>query len=344
MKKLYLFLLSVAIVGLSLETNAQNYRLEAGLRLGGANYLGEMGGKYLPRRDGPADMKIQTTGLSAGAYLRYAITPRLSTNTHFQWGRISGADSLSTNPGRVNRNLSFRNDILEVGTQLEFDFYEQYNVGGNRLYRVDFAAYGFVGVGFYFHNPMTYYGGGTLDWYDEDIFDDGDDSYSYEISEGYKPLQPLKTEGVNYSLNGIALITGLGFKFNIKRNYLIGVRLGVRTTTTDYLDDVSTNYIGTREFEKDNENVLTENGALALELAYRSDEIDSHLPKSYDYNVDEKKGKERGNPNEDDSYIFAAFEFAYVFKGKNQPYKKQFHNGYVRRKGKRVGVSRFFDF
>lgn len=338
MKKLYLFLLFVAIVGLSLETTAQNYRLEAGLRLGGANYLGEMGGKYLPRRDGPADMKIQTTGLSAGAYLRYAITPRLSTNTHFQWGRISGADSLSTNPGRVSRNLSFRNDILEIGTQLEFDFYEQYNVGGNRLYRVDFAAYGFVGVGFYFHNPKAYYNG-NVDYYTNYSRETrpSNNSVNGYKAEGWHELQPLQTEGVNYSLNGIALITGLGFKFNIKRNYLVGLRLGVRTTSTDYLDDASTAYVDPQSFPD------TESGALAQTLAYRGIDPETGEDKRYSWGPN-KTPRPRGNSDEDDAYLFATFEFAYVFKGKNQPYKKQFHNGYVRRKGKRTSVSRFFDF
>jgi len=313
--KSLLVLITVLICTYSSELTAQNYRFEAGLRAGGANILGEMGGKYLARRNFVPDLKLRTTGLAFGAFAKYAIRPKINLNFAFNWGRVSGADSLSTNPGRVGRNLSFRNDIKELSLTAEFEIYERYNVGGNFKYRLDYCLYLFTGAGFYFHNPKAYYNG-VINGVD----------YT-----GWHELQPLQTEGVAYPLSGVSFINGIGMYFTLDRNFRIGWRLGVRTTNTDYLDDASTNYQPQGSFAN------TQDGILAAELANRT-------PKDLEYSSSYDPGKKRGNPDEDDSYIMSTFSFSYVIKGKSGKYNRSFHNGYVRKKGKRVRINRFFDF
>ena len=332
--------ITVLTVITAVSAHGQNYRFEAGVRLGGANYLGEFGGKFLPRRDFVADMKLKATAGTMGAYMRYAVLPRVSMGMGFQWGRIRGADSLSTNPDRVARNLSFRNDIMEVNASLEFEFFEHYNVGGNRMYRVDFTAYGFVGLAYYKHNPEAFFEGQVN--VDDIDHTNGTTNVTYEYS-GYHKLQPLQTEGVNYSLSGLAFITGGGFYFTFRRVYRIGMRLGVRTTQTDYLDDASTTYRDNSSFEYNEEGVLSEQEALAMKLSYRGDELSDDLSSPW-VNQRYPEGRDRGNPDKDDSYVFGTIEFAYVIKGKGGKYKRQFHNGYIRRKGRRVSISRFFNF
>ncbi len=316
-KLLYLALCAFSfLIIVPSQTQAQNYRLEAGLRLGGANYLGDIGGKFLPRRDFVADMKLRATGPSAGIFVRYAITPRINVSGHYQWGRIGGGDSLSTNPGRNRRNLSFQNNIFEAGATAEFEFYENYNVGRNRRYRVDFASFAFIGVGFFTHNPTT----------------EIRETINGQTFTGVVDLAPLQTEGVAYELSGLALNLGFGVHWTIDRNYRIGARLGVRTTQTDYLDDISTEYKDPRTFPS------TPEGELAKALAWRQDELDE----GREYPNESREP--RGNPNYDDSYVFATLNFSYVFKGKGGKFKKGFHNGYRRSGGSRSRRSRFFSF
>ena len=305
----------IILLGSTSEVKAQNYRFDYGVQLGAANILGEMGGKFLARRDFVSDIKLETTGLSAGAFARYAIKPHINLNFAFNWGRVRGADSLSTNPGRVGRNLSFRNDIKEVSLTVEAEIYERYNVGGNFRYRLDYTLYLYGGLGYYFHNPKAYYNG-VINGVD----------YT-----GWLDLQPLQTEGVAYSLSGTSTILGVGMFFTLDRNFRIGWKLGVRTTQSDYLDDASTNYLPEGSFAN------TQEGLLAAELANRT-------PESLPYKNSYRGGAKRGNDEEDDSYVFSSFSFSYVIKGKSGKYNRAFHNGYVRKKGKKVRINRFFDF
>ncbi len=273
--------------------------------LGGSNYLGDIGGKFLPRKGFISDIKLKQTSLTGGLFARYAVTPRIGLNLGFQYGRIRGDDSLTTNPARNGRNLSFRNDIKEISLTAEYEIYEAYNVGGNTRYRIDYSLYALAGFGYYMHKPMAEYNGAWVS------------------------LQPLKTENVSYSLSGISTILGFGMDFTVDRNYKIGFKLTAHTTQSDYLDDISTTYRDPASFPND------EQGQLALALSDRRVEGGSP-PGAF--------GPVRGNPKYDDTFIFATLNFAYVFKGKGQRYQRQFHNGYIRKKGKRLGVSRFFAF
>jgi len=63
-----------------------------------------------------------------------------------------------------------------------------------------------------------------------------------------------------YKLNQLAFPIGLGIKFNLKERLAISVEYGIRKTFTDYLDDVSGDYVDT--------DILTlENGPIAGELS-----------------------------------------------------------------------------
>ena len=77
---------------------------------------------------------------------------------------------------------------------------------------------------------------------------------------------------------------GIGFKFNLRKRIAISIEYGIRKTFTDYLDDVSGNYLGN--------DVLTGfRGPLAAELADRSTDGAT-------------AGFNRGNPTNKDWYSF----------------------------------------
>src|SRR5690606_20213584 len=110
---------------------------------------------------------------------------------------------------------------------------------------------------------------------------------AYLDGERYK-LRELETEpGKSYSPITLAVPMGLGFKYNIKDNWTLGLEFGWRMTTTDYLDDVSTKYPASAY-------TVTATSPVSDQLANRTG--NSVGPNST-----------RGNPSNNDSYYFVGF-------------------------------------
>ncbi|MEW6470409.1 MAG: DUF6089 family protein [Bacteroidota bacterium] len=290
------------------------FKWDFGGSIGASNYLGEIGGKELTRRDFVADLKFSQTHIAASAFARYKVHPNISLKAEFIYGRISGADRLSTNPGRVGRNLNFRNDIFELAFTGEFFFYEINDIGRAFRYRNDFRAYIYAGIGGMHHNPK-----GQLNGQGEWI-----------------ALQPLGTEGQNnkpgmkpYSLWQVVVPTGAGFYFTINKEHRITYEIGWRTTFTDYLDDISTIYASDAELNND---------PLAIAMANQSQQAfinDPTLPPGQLFSY--APGQKRGDPTHNDSYIFTTVGYSYVIRGKSKfgksRYGKYFKgNKYKKRK------------
>lgn len=270
-------LVSIAFTGFS-----QN-KWEMGFTAGASNYLGEMGGQENTRRDFILDMKFMQTKTSTGYYARYKVRHNVYIKGGASWNRISGADALSSNPGRKGRNLSFRNDIFEMSAVGQYVFYERYHVGRHYQMNNNFMAYIFTGAAGFYHNPQAEYNG---DWVD---------------------LQPLKTEGqaTPYGLVQVAVPAGTGFFFTMNKKYRIGWEINWRTTFTDYLDDVSTLYPDAAQLESN----------LAGELSNRNDELNyaenSLLPPSQNYVA----GSKRGDSSHNDSYVTTSLSVGYLIQG-----------------------------
>ena len=110
--------------------------------------------------------------------------------------------------------------------QLEFNFlpYES----GNPLYT--WTPFNYAGISLFHHNPQAENKDG--EWVD---------------------LQPLGTEGQGttmfpdrkkYSLIQFAIAIGAGVKIAVNESFNIILEYGARKTFTDYLDDVSTTFVG----------------------------------------------------------------------------------------------------
>lgn len=269
------------IAGLCIGVSAPaQYYWDAGFSTGAANYLGDIGGNILSRRDFVADMKLSETRASMGGFVRYRLSPSLSVKANLSWIRISGDDKLSANPGRNARNLNFRNDIIEFATTFQFAFYTINDLGRSYRHQDQFRAYIGLGAGVAYHNPKAFYQG------------------------VYIPLRPLQTENVDYSkITAIVPVTG-GFYFTFDKNYRIGFDLNWRTTFTDYLDDVSGSYA--------DPSVLP--SELSADLANRTDELD-YISPAFAENF--TPGSKRGDSEHNDSYLTSTVEFSYVFQGRS---------------------------
>jgi hypothetical protein len=309
------YITAVAVIFLLAGTlRAQRgYNWEFGLATGVSNYLGEIGGREKAGRPFIMDMKLEKSRWSEGLYARYKFDPLFAVKFAFNYLRIDADDKLSVNPGRKYRNLSFRNNIYDFETTVQWLFFSSNKpMGVYSRSNIFLTAYLFAGVGGFHHNPQTLYNG------------------------QYVSLQPLKTEGVQYSKWGYCLPFGAGFYVTInkrRRSHRIGVEVNWRYTNTDYLDDVSTVYKNPAELSSN----------LAVELSNRNDEVTATMPANFDKNYgwqgSDKDGNPinlapRGDPSDKDSYL--SFNVTYGIA-----IKKGRGGRFTRSKGRRIRTVTF---
>ncbi|CAN5878907.1 hypothetical protein BH11BAC7_BH11BAC7_28660 [soil metagenome] len=271
-------LLAAALLSAPVVLNAQ-YFWETGINTGVSNYLGDLGGNELTRRDFVADIKLQKTNINLGGFVRYKVNRYFSAQANISWLRISGDDKLSANPARNARNLSFRNDLIEAAVQGQFYFYEVNDLGHTYRHKDAFRAYVGIGAGAVYHNPKTSY------------------------NDEWLALRPLTTEGKKYSkVTAVVPVSG-GFYFVLNKNYHIGWNLTWRTAFSDYLDDVSTTYADNSELPS----------SLAIELANRTDELVVNPAFAENFTP----GNKRGDSKHNDSYLSTSIDMSYAFKGRS---------------------------
>jgi hypothetical protein len=289
-----IFTTAVTIILLfCLRTFAQ-YDLDYGGGLGASNYLGDIGGKEKSRRDFVNDIQMSQTRPSLNAFVRYRFNQKAFVKGSINTFRIQGADSLSTNPERTGRNLSFRNDILELAATIEIQTSEMFDIGNSRKFTVDFKSYVFFGIAGFYHSPKAKYMG---NWY---------------------ALRPLRTEGQEkpYSSFELSIPMGLGFYYTFKNKHRFGWEFGWRKTFTDYLDDISTNYAKPEKMSND---------PMAPILSNRNVELtEPHPINPSNYTANNKSASPRGNPRDKDNYFVSTFSYSYVVRGKSKFPKRKY--------------------
>lgn len=186
------------------EQKIQAQSWELGVFAGGVGYIGDLNPKNIFQLNNPA----------YGILVKRNLDPYWSIKLSFLHGKIAAADSNSTNPAQVLRNLSFFSPLTEISMQGEFNFFN-YIPG---MSKKKYSPYLFTGGSLALYNPKTRYQG--------------------EVVE----LQGFKTEGTFYRKYTIAIPYGAGIKYNIAGNWTLGAELGYRTTFNDHIDDVSGKY------------------------------------------------------------------------------------------------------
>jgi hypothetical protein len=180
------------------------------------NYIGDLNNQSM----------FGHVNMAGGLVARYKLDPRWAVALTGTYGHIESADYL------VRRNLSFRSMLAEASARVEFNFFPY---GAHKATLKSSTPYIFVGIGFFKFNPQALYTdptGGSTQWYD---------------------LQPLGTEGQGtaayperpkYQLVEVSVPFGVGYRWRVTDNMHVTVEYGWRKTWTDYLDDVSTTYVG----------------------------------------------------------------------------------------------------
>lgn len=260
-------------------------QLDYGVSFGTGGYLGEIGGGEKDARPFIMDIKLSQSRWGYGAFARYRIFDELAARVDIMTVRLQGADSLSTNPGRQSRNLSFVNDVIELTGRAEYAFFSIHDFGNTGRYLLDFKSYLYLGAGVFYNNPRALYNG------------------------SYVPLQPLQTEGKKYSKFQFNVPFGVGLYWTYKRKHRIGVEAGWRWTMTDYIDDVSTTY----------PSDTTGMSAQAIALSNRNPELANSPIGRSNYGA-KSEGQEHENPRGSskgkDSYVVVNVTYSQLLKGK----------------------------
>lgn len=289
----------------------RGYNFEYGFGTGVSNYLGEIGGRDKDARPLFLDAKIQKSRWNEQLFVRYKFDPLFSVRVSFNYLRITGDDALTVSPGRKYRNLSFRNDIYDLESSINYLFYSSNKpMGVYSRSKLFFTAYLTAGIGVFHHNPKTLYQGTWV------------------------ALQPLQTEGVFYSKWGYCVPLGVGGYVTItkrRKSHRIGFEVNWRYTNTDYLDDVSTTYKNPAELSS----------SLSAQLSNRNPEVDRQpdgFNRNYGWWGTDKDGNPvnkatRGDSSDKDSFFTVNFYYAVAIK--------QWHSRPGKGKGRKVRTVTF---
>ncbi len=295
-----LILLSIFLLSIAFSAQAQRKgkgrfldRCESTYGIGFTNFLGELGGANQFGTNGLKDLEMILTRPAVHLGFRYRKNPVLSFKFNLNYGRVAGRDSLTREPFRKNRNLSFRSPIFETSFQVEISvlqlkssksIYKLQGVRGKS--GIDLNIYFFAGVGGFYFNPKALLGGR---WW---------------------ALQPLGTEGQGiaasrtpYKRFQMCFPIGFGFRVPLPdKRWTIGFEYGMRITTTDYIDDVSTSYFSPTL-------IADKNGPVAAALSNRANPFSSDFIKG-----SAATGQQRGDPTDRDAYMFGIITMTYRLK------------------------------
>lgn len=286
-----------------------------GFSVNALNYYGDLA--PTPSR---VSTDISFTRPGFGASFMHRFGPRYTVQGQLMIGTLKGSDAESANKDdldngvyRYKRNLSFRNQIKELSVTFIFDLFEN---DGNYLARVKWTPYAFVGIAGFLHQPK-----GQAP---------ATDPMGNPLPEAgnWVKLRPLGTEGQYatleatdanagikpYSLIQAAIPFGLGARLRLTETLDLWADIGFRYTFTDYLDDVSRNYVDL--------GVLS--SPLAKAMSYRTGELalptSTHTYVGRDgvtYTVEAGYGEEhmsnnRGSKSDKDVYMVTSIRLTHI--------------------------------
>lgn len=285
----FIAVIAIIFIGFT-QTKAQYSKFEFGATIGPSNFLGDLGGNAGKGGFFLKDNMISLTRFMSGAYVGYRPFEFINFNLHVNYGRLEGADSLIKGNGgleeaRKARNQHFRSNVTEAYLSaeiyptalMEYDAEDVYH----RL-----RPYGVIGIGVFRFNPKAQY-----------VAPDG--------STEWVALKPLRTEGQGmskyperkeYSLTQMNIPYGVGLKYFVTNNVALSFEIINRKTFTDYIDDVSTNYI-------DNNDLYaffgqsSKQAEIAAQMANKTAFANGGA-----YRAGYSIGSKRGNANNNDAY------------------------------------------
>ncbi|MEO8473441.1 MAG: DUF6089 family protein [Chryseolinea sp.] len=285
-----------------------------GVSVSALNYYGDLSPR--PTRFS-TDISFTRPALALSFSHRFG--PRYAIVASFMYGTLKGSDAKSADKNdsdngvfRYRRNASFRNRIKELTVVATFDLFPN---NATYISRVAWTPYAFIGASAFLHNPQALAPAKDLDG--NALAEDGKwvDLKSLGTEGQHADLQP---GDVNYGIKDykklqVAIPFGIGARFKLNEILDFSVETGFRYLFTDYIDDVSRNYVDLGVFKNDE---------LAKAMSYRSNEIltptQSYVGRDgKTYAVVAGYGSEysdnkRGSKGQKDIYMVTTLKISYI--------------------------------
>ena len=253
---------------------------EAGGSVGVMNCFTDLGGRKGIGKGFVKDLNRQHYNFAGGFYIGALFQQAIGGRLEATFGKVSASDKVlegdrSAARARYQRNLHFRSRIAELALLAELHpltFFQSSGQGPSY-----FSPYMIGGIGVFRFKPEAFTG------------------------QEWVALQPMRTEGQGfaqypdrkpYQLTQVNFPLGIGVRYEVSA--LLNARLEVvhRILNTDYLDDVSREYIDPALFAN---NPAVPSAELAAQLADRRRELHpSTLTRA---------GEKRGNSAHNDAYF-----------------------------------------
>ncbi|MEO8861309.1 MAG: DUF6089 family protein [Ginsengibacter sp.] len=222
MKNFFAILIMSAVFSINAKAQYETVQEgEYGITLGAAHYFGDLNNRAAINRP-----KIAIGGFFRKQYGNYTA---LRISAHF--AQLGYSDKYSQNEYQRRRNLSFNTNIFEFALRGDFNFFKFIPSDPNH----SFTPYATIGIGVFSYDPYAYLGG-----------------------QKYY-LRPLNTEGETfyqgrkaYGTMAVCVPIGFGVKYALTEKINLSFEVSQRFTTTDYIDDVSTTYVGVDKFPSPN--------------------------------------------------------------------------------------------
>lgn len=220
MTGMYRIIFGICLILNTLTSDAQVFyrRSEFGIGVGGSNYFGDLNTNY----------GFEHVRYSGSIFYKYNFSHYIALRLGMAYAYVGYNDSYSSNRFQQLRNLSFRSHIFEGSVMADFHFF-QYAIGD---FEHRFTPYVTLGMGYFSYNPFT------------------------ELNNKTYFLRPMGTEGQNmeeykdrkYGTTAFSFPIGAGIKFWLDKGITVHLEVVNRSTSTDYLDDVSKTYVGKDKF------------------------------------------------------------------------------------------------
>ena len=335
---LILFILVPVIIDAQGFYNRYGYRNkkhEINFGAGASSCLTDLGGRDAIGSGFLWDIDIAKTSYIANLSYIYNVASKIAFRLNLAYSNISGDDVYAGDFFRNNRRLNFETKIIEGAAICEIALINpktgsRYNLKGpaRRYVRAKkpsgFGLYLFGGIGGFYFEPSGY-----------DRFIDINGNI---VGSGLKyKLRPLHTEGQGMedgpegfefgsTYSSFAICTPLGFGIKKAFNSTSGIKIeaGYRFTNTDYLDDVSTLYYDRTKLKNkygDAAGIMS-GTSTGFQYTYYGMTYEQDLQGNWIYpqgttpapercencySIEQehtKEGFQRGNPRNDDSYMF----------------------------------------
>ncbi len=309
MKPILLLFLATFLT-LSAYAQQDYYRWRVGVSAGYLHYYGDLNQRFFaptPQlRNDPLDY------LTYGASVEYSLGPAWSARLSYTRGAFTANDrainwdgALRTDATNFGRALNARTEIRDAAFMFTY-YFDNDQLLSRRAFLSPYFSFG-VGVTDFEVFGDLFYGPGQdqryFYWTDNTIRDRPQDApdaaQAVEVSQNGQfetNLTQLRTEDEAYSTRVLHIPVGVGLKFRLSSRVNLNLDLTARYAFTDYLDDVSQNYLAFDDPQR----------------AYASNPSGTGVP-----------GEPRGNPNRDfdDIYTFTSVSLHYNFGLKKDSYR-----------------------